>query len=712
MGTPVSSPGPEDHELAVRPLIAGETDSLLRAILRACDYGVLLTDLEHRSLACNRTFGELFAVSPMDAVTCEVDELRRRVLARIKDPAAWLAGLHEIYRDPERSHEDDLHLVNPDCVLRRATNAVRSADGEIIGRLWTFRDVTRERRLLRIHQVLHEVTTVYDPDPHAVYRRILDAISKLYDDSTAILSIQNGDFMEFKVVAGPRSRLHKLPGNPVKDSYCQFALQSVQPKVVQNARKDPELVRIRPSRAGLTRYLGVPVRDEEGGAIGTLCILDDKSDQPLDEQDVQFMSLVAVRVNAELARERHLRDRLAEKDAAIRQKQEDLSATVGVLEAMNAAFALLGVARSPEEMLREQASLLRDQLGYSSAAVLVRPEGATALRGFTAGARSRRVTAAEISVPDVLAEGPVRFGTGRTAPLGEVLQADHFAYAARHTDGVGWVLIAMGRPDAPPEHDRRHTGHLEALVEQVRLLVSTHRLQSQLLETHAELSSAQDRLLQSEKLSVVGTLAASTAHDIRNILSSLSMLVAPGMGDPEEALVAVREQIDRFNVLAHRLMSYAKPRMVDRQPVAMRALIERVLALTSAQLRVNDVRVTARIPADLPEIIGDPHQLEHLFVNLVLNAVHAMERGGSLTLSGVVRGDTIQLRVSDTGHGIPRHIADRLFEPFASSRAEGTGLGLYSCRRIVEAHGGTIEARRNPVRGTTFTICLPTGKNL
>jgi signal transduction histidine kinase len=241
----------------------------------------------------------------------------------------------------------------------------------------------------------------------------------------------------------------------------------------------------------------------------------------------------------------------------------------------------------------------------------------------------------------------------------------------------------------------------------VCLLLATQVLQSELLQTNSELTDAHHEILRKEKLSIVGTLAASTAHDIRNITASLALLVAPG-DDPEAALAAVREQLARFNVLAHRLLSYARPRMTARQPVYLDRVVDDVLKLTSAQLRIASVVVERRLDAELPTIVGDPHQIEHLLVNLILNGAQAMDAtGGKLRIEAEARGDKLRIRVVDSGPGIPKEALGRLFEPFATTRANGFGLGLYSCKRIVEEHGGEISARRNRLVGSTFEIALP-----
>jgi signal transduction histidine kinase len=294
-----------------------------------------------------------------------------------------------------------------------------------------------------------------------------------------------------------------------------------------------------------------------------------------------------------------------------------------------------------------------------------------------------------------------------SAPLVNLLRCAHVGVGCIWHEGRPIGLLAMGRADAPPREDRLHATHLEAILDQVSLLLSTHLFQEALIETNTELVSTQQGLVQSEKLSAVGTLAASTAHDIRNILSSLSIRVSASESDPREALFAVREQLDRFAVLAHRLLSYARPTQIVKQPTDIHEVLDRVLALTAPQLRVHEVEVVLKRDPLLPAIAADPNRLEHLFVNLILNSVQAMSSNGVITLTTSRSSSGIVVSVADNGKGIPAESIPHLFEPFRTTRKEGFGLGLYSCKHIVEEHGGTISASRGLLRGTTFTIALP-----
>ena len=479
--------------------------------------------------------------------------------------------------------------------------------------------------------------------------------------------------------------------------------------------RTPAFSSLLPASVGFCRYLGVPVRDGNGKAIGTLCITDQRMDHPLTDADVELMQTVAMRANAELARERYLAERIAEKDREFARKRRELDEMRLVLGSMNDAFSLLFEARDRTELLRRLAALLRDVLGYTSSAVFLRRPGEpsydVAVCAHGAAEPTLLVTALDAypSIDGCAEDGgslDVRFVEVAGTSLGALLGLDWAAVACLPAGDWGEAVVVLGRQTPPPAASARHEVGLSAIVDGVRLVLAAHALNDGIRQANRALTDAQEKALRSEKLAVVGTLAASTAHDIRNITASLSMLAAES-ADPARSLTAVREQLDRFNVLAHRLLSYARPGQTKLHPIDLPELMEHVLGLTSGQMRVSRVDAAVRFEENLPSLMGDPHQLEHLFVNLVLNAVQAMERkGGHLLVDARSNGSRVEVRVIDDGPGIPDSVAGRLFQPFASSRAQGFGLGLFSARRIAEAHGGTLSAHENPEGGTTMLVEL------
>lgn len=705
--------------VARRAMLPGETDAILRSMLHASDEGVMLTDLDHTTLACNAKFGEIFELDPEAVVSMEPEQVRTMVYPKFRNPEEWRQQLMEIYQEPMRVYEDQIELLTtPPRVISRRTCPVMDLHGEIIGRIWTFRDVTKEHKRSRIQEALHQMSTFQHHDPAEVMKFLVGEISHFYGGSIAILSIKNGARMDFRYVAGMPDEYKHIKGNTVKDSYCRVAMKMAKPLFIQDGREHAAFRNIVPVKLGLTRYLGAPIFDDKGRAIGTICFLDGRSEMPVDEDDTRFMSLIAMRIGAELERERLVAVRLEEQRAIVDQQRIDLQTTHDVLRAMNVAFQMLGSSQNTDEILIGQVRALTGLLGYSAAALLLVEDDE--LVGYAMTSQDfepKRMSlwlAEEPALQSILqnaafdSDQPLQFERQPSGTLGTDLGCTYVGAAPLTIHGQPIALMVLGSHSMPPYDDARHRMHVEAIVDQVTLLLAGHILQRRLVQAHEELRNTQHRLIQSEKLSVAGTLAASIAHDIRNILSSLSLDLATSGSDLEETRQAVKVQIDRFNVLAHRLLSYARPRKTSRDECDLCELIEKVVELTHAQTHIAGVEVATDLREESAWVLADVHQVEHLFVNLIMNAVQAMDsKGGHVTIRLGHSHETTVVEFEDTGKGIASEHLAKLFEPFYTTRAEGFGLGLFSVRRIVEEHGWRIEVSSELGRGTTFRIVIP-----
>ena len=274
-----------------------------------------------------------------------------------------------------------------------------------------------------------------------------------------------------------------------------------------------------------------------------------------------------------------------------------------------------------------------------------------------------------------------------------------------------WTFLDITRTRSTEDKVRVQAAQLK---EQARQLASALRVVTGRLDkVENTLTLTQQQLFETEKLSAVGLLAASVAHDIRNILTPLTIeLTLADQNDPAaraESLHAMRRQVDSLSLLTHRLLALAKPETLERVPTDVCALVTRIIKLVQAQAALENVAIVCVAPRPLPTVPADPVQFDQVLVNLVLNAVQAMRAtdGGTLTLTLDKHNAGLRIRVSDTGLGILPHIRKRLFDPFFTTRPDGAGLGLFSCRRIVQAHGGTILVRSAPGRGSQFTVWLP-----
>ncbi len=268
-------------------------------------------------------------------------------------------------------------------------------------------------------------------------------------------------------------------------------------------------------------------------------------------------------------------------------------------------------------------------------------------------------------------------------------------------DGAGGAVIDVAEVTVAPGDDLggldRQMQHVVQRVEEV-----TERLQRH----HWE-------MLRAEQLAAVGQLAAGVAHEVRNPLTGMKLLVEaalrPGKRKPlsEEDLEVIHGEITRLEETVGNFLAFARLPAPQRQVCDLREALARPLDLVRARARQQQVKLTVETPPDAVPVSLDAGQFGTVLVNLLLNALDAMPRGGELRVELGADDRECRLRVRDTGAGIAPQIAGRLFTPFASTKPTGTGLGLSLSRRIVEEHGGTITAMNQPEGGACFTITLP-----
>jgi PAS domain S-box-containing protein len=219
-----------------------------------------------------------------------------------------------------------------------------------------------------------------------------------------------------------------------------------------------------------------------------------------------------------------------------------------------------------------------------------------------------------------------------------------------------------------------------------------------------------------ETLAALGTLSAGIAHEINNpigILSSRLELMEGRAGlSPElrEDLQMLRRNVERVGRLVRSLLSAARQSPMERRAVDLNAVVEESLMLVGRQMSKDRIQVVTALGPTLPKVRGEPHALQQVLINLLVNARDAMPDGGTVRIeTSSVTGpeDGVRLIVADTGPGIPPEVLPRISEPFYTTKTAGTGLGLPLSYNIVREHGGRIEVESAAGRGTTFVITLP-----
>jgi len=249
------------------------------------------------------------------------------------------------------------------------------------------------------------------------------------------------------------------------------------------------------------------------------------------------------------------------------------------------------------------------------------------------------------------------------------------------------------------------------------LIDKCRRTSLELRRTNRKLAAAQEQLVHSEKLAAMGQLAAGVAHEINNPLGTV-LIYAHLLRDQLEEddpkrqdAETIAQETERCRKIVAGLLNFARQSKLNLSESDIRRLLEDTVREAEAQSPDHGVDVRYEIDADLPRIELDPDQIQQVFLNLIVNAIEAMTRGGTLTLGARTSTDgrTMQVTISDTGTGIAKEDLSRLFTPFFTTKpiGKGTGLGLAIAYGIIKMHRGGIEVHSEVGRGTTFTITLP-----
>ena len=220
---------------------------------------------------------------------------------------------------------------------------------------------------------------------------------------------------------------------------------------------------------------------------------------------------------------------------------------------------------------------------------------------------------------------------------------------------------------------------------------------------------ATQKLIQSEKLAALGKLSAGIAHEIRNPLTSIKVLIhsIKDTGAKEEDIKVIGDEIERVNRIIKRFLDFARPREPEFSLTDINRVLEETITLISHDADEQDIVLEKKL-STIPDVAADKEQMKQVFLNLFLNALAAMPEGGKLRVeSRIESGMFVEIILADTGEGISKEDLRRIFEPFFTTKEEGIGLGLSIVKRMIDDHKGSIEVRNNHPKGTVFTVSLP-----
>ena len=240
-----------------------------------------------------------------------------------------------------------------------------------------------------------------------------------------------------------------------------------------------------------------------------------------------------------------------------------------------------------------------------------------------------------------------------------------------------------------------------------------------LQQAYNKLQTTEEQLIQSEKMASVGTLAGGVAHEINNPLTTVLgysqvLLSEMNSDDPLRMnAVEIEKSAVRCKKIIENLLRFSRQQKFSFELVDIAQLVEDTLILIGNQLKNNNVKIEKDLPRSIPTIIGNPQQLQQVFINIMINAFDAMPNGGTLKISACQDKDFVQVDFADTGSGIPADLIDKVFDPFLTTKppGKGTGLGLSVSYGIIQKHNGRINVKSEVGKGSVFSVFLPLPEN-
>jgi signal transduction histidine kinase len=242
----------------------------------------------------------------------------------------------------------------------------------------------------------------------------------------------------------------------------------------------------------------------------------------------------------------------------------------------------------------------------------------------------------------------------------------------------------------------------------------------QLQESHKELFSAQQRLVQTEKLASMGQISAGVAHEINNPLGTIllySHMLLKQLNEEDERredFEMIANEANRCKTIVRGLLDFARQSRISKTPTNLTALVQEAMTLTSHRAQEAEVKVSSTIQEELPVMMIDSDQIKQMLINLINNGIDAINgspvpREVALKVGLNARQTAVQIEVSDTGCGIPLENQSKLFTPFFTTKemGKGTGLGLAITYGVVKMHSGDISVESEEGKGTTFFVSIP-----
>ncbi|MCF6159373.1 MAG: GAF domain-containing protein [wastewater metagenome] len=258
-----------------------------------------------------------------------------------------------------------------------------------------------------------------------------------------------------------------------------------------------------------------------------------------------------------------------------------------------------------------------------------------------------------------------------------------------------------------------HVQLLSTFASQAALAIENADAYEKLGEKIQQLKEAQERLIHSERLAVVGNMAAYIAHEIRNPLVTIggfarAILRTADQNDLiKQSVEIIVEEVNRLEKILANIMDFSKPGELTKTLSHINEIVENTCSLMEPYFKIGNIQLMKKFDTRVPKIVIDTTQIKQVFLNIIKNAVESMPEGGTLTVTTTVENNYVKIDITDTGIGMEAETLKSVFVPFFTTKTDGTGVGLIVSQKIINDHGGYIRVESVKHEGSTFSIYLP-----
>jgi len=549
--------------------------------------------------------------------------------------------------------------------------------------------VTRrnEKRLSALNEISAIVSQSLEVED--ILSAVVDKLKQVMGLDIVLIFLLDGDKQELKLVTHrevSEEFVAGLKGLKVGEGFNGRVAQTGEPLVIEDASEDPGLTREIVRREGIRAEIIVPLK-AKGNVVGTLAGAMRESRQFLGEE-VELLTTIGSQIGIGIENSQlYQRERLATQQALASERRyreifEDAHDAIWIHDSHG---NIIAANKATEELV-----------GYSSKELL------------------------GMNVRDFLAEEGLSLARQirRKLFLGETVEQPYEQRLIRRdgTEAILKLTTNLMREDDKLKGFQNIARDVTREKEMQDKLRATYR---ELSESHQRLKESQEQLIQAEKLTSLGQLAASIAHEVNNPLSGVlaytQLLAKKVRGDniPKEValqyLSKMEAELTRSTKLIRHLLDFARQSPPALRQLNLNDVVNRAFDLAAHSAELQHVQIVRELDPSLPNLMADFDQLHQVCTNLILNAIQAMPQGGKLTLRTSVDNGQLKMEVQDTGCGISPENMRKLFTPFFTTKHEvkGVGLGLAISYGIIQRHHGRIEVQSKKGEGATFTIYLP-----